>query len=133
MFGAPISTPIESFYLETNSIPIRFILMGRRLMYLWTILSRDDSDLVKKVYNTQKLLPIKNDWESQVKQDLQACKIMLSDDDIKNMKKFTFKSLVKSRIKNLSNEYLISFTFKIFARDYSGEYILQKFLFIFNV
>ena len=48
VFGAPISTLIESFYLETNSIPIRFILMGRRLMYLWTILSRDDSDLVKK-------------------------------------------------------------------------------------
>ena len=62
VFGSPISTPIESFYIETNSISIRHIIMGRRLMYYWNILQKDDSELLKKVYNSQKLLPVKNDW-----------------------------------------------------------------------
>ena len=43
---------------------------------------------------------------------------MLSDDDIKNMKKYAFKSLVKSRIKNLSNEYLMSLKRKHSKCDY---------------
>ena len=38
VFGAPISTPIESFFIETNTIPIRYILMGRRLMYYWNLM-----------------------------------------------------------------------------------------------
>ena len=43
-FDCTISTPVESYYLETSELPVRFILMGRRLMYLWTILHKSDID-----------------------------------------------------------------------------------------
>ena len=61
VFDCPVSTPIESFYLETSTIPIRFILMGRRLIYLWTLLQKSEKELAKQVYNTQKLFPVKKD------------------------------------------------------------------------
>lgn len=36
IFECPQGTPLEAFFLETSTIPFRFILQGRRLMYLWT-------------------------------------------------------------------------------------------------
>ena len=51
VFQVPNGTAIEAFYLETSAIPIRHILIGRRLLYLWDILSRNESELVRKVFN----------------------------------------------------------------------------------
>ena len=108
VFGSPISTPTESFYIETNSVAIRHIIMGRRLMYYWNILQKNDSELVKKVYNIQKKVPVKSDWALQIQNDLVACDITLSEEEIKSMKKERFKNLVKQKIRNLSKQYLIS-------------------------
>ena len=49
VFQTPRSTSIAAYSLETGAIPIRFILKGGRLMNLWTILQKDDEDLVSKV------------------------------------------------------------------------------------
>ena len=102
-----VTTPIESYYIETNTTPIRHILMARRLMYYWTLLNKDDSELAKKVLETQQLLSSKNDWVLQLQNDLKECRIELSEAEIKRMKKEQFKSLVEKRIKTLSMEYLI--------------------------
>ena len=98
VFGSLVSTPTESYFIETNTIPIRFILMSRRLMYYWNILQKDDTELVKKFFRTQKLIVSKNDWILQLNIDLDLCNITISEEKIKNMKKETFKSLVKSKI-----------------------------------
>ena len=62
VFAVPVSTPIEAFYIELNVLPLRFIIIGRRLLYYWNILHKSDSELVKQVCLTQKLKPVKNDW-----------------------------------------------------------------------
>ena len=108
VFSSIISTPIESYFIETNTIPIRHIIMARRLMYYWNLLQKDDTELVKKVFLTQRSLPTKNDWVSQLESDLKECRITLSEVEIKNMKKETFKTLVKKHIKNIAKEYLIN-------------------------
>ena len=108
VFGAMISTPIESYYIETNTIPIRHIIMGRRLMYYWTILKKDETEVVKKVLKCQTLLPSKNDWILQLQNDLEECGIELSEENIKNMKKEKFKNLVLKKIKTLAKEYLLT-------------------------
>ena len=77
-------------------------------MYYWNILQKNDSELVKKVYNIQKKVPVKNDWALQIQKDLAACDITLSEVEIKSMKKERFKNLVKQKIRNLSTQYLIS-------------------------
>ena len=106
VFDCPVSTPIESYYLETSSLPVRFILMGRRLMYLWTILHKNDSELVRKVFDTQKQLPVKNDWVLQVEEDMHKCKLELTEEDIASMKQDKFRKMVNNGIQQLSEEYL---------------------------
>ena len=47
IFATPQSTLSAAFYLETGAVPIRFILKGRRLMFLWTILQKGKHELVR--------------------------------------------------------------------------------------
>ena len=67
--------------------------MGRRLMYYWTILQKDETEVAKKVLKCQTLLPSKNDWILQLQNDLEECGIELSEENIKNMKKTNLKIL----------------------------------------
>ena len=87
ILNARSSTATEAFYLETGLLPIRFIIIARRLMYYWNILQKSDSELVKQVFNAQKILPLKNDWILQIEDDLKFCDIQLSETEITCMKK----------------------------------------------
>ena len=50
--------PLEFLYLESGAIPVRFILSGRRINYLKTILNRDPEELIRRIYEAQLLNPI---------------------------------------------------------------------------
>ena len=58
--------------------------------------------------------PDKNgsDWVSQVRQDLIACEIFHTEEEIKKMSKFKFKKLVNSRIKLNCRSYLTELQMK---------------------
>jgi hypothetical protein len=114
LFDTEMCTPIEGFYIETSTIPFRFILQGRRIMYYWTILRKSESELVRQVFNAQQEFPDKNgsDWVSQVRQDLIACEIFHTEDEIRNMSKYKFKKLVNSRIKLNCQTYLTELQMK---------------------
>ena len=45
-----LSTPIISYFIQNNSILIRFIVKCCRIMYYWNIIQRDESELVRKVF-----------------------------------------------------------------------------------
>ena len=92
LFDSPVSTAIESFFLETGAIPIRFTIIARRLLFYWTILNKQDSELVKQVYNIKKIQPVKNDWCLTVAEDLKNLNIELSEEEISKMKKRKFKT-----------------------------------------
>ena len=112
VFQCPVTTPTEVFFLETNTISIRHVIMARRIMYFWNILQMDNKELVKKVFIAQKLSPCKDDWIHQLREDLKECLINLSENDIKDMKKPTFRKLVNERIKDVSVKYLLSLKIK---------------------
>ena len=46
-------TPKEALYLETGAKPIRFIVKSRRLGYLHHLLTRNESELISKVFYAQ--------------------------------------------------------------------------------
>ena len=106
IFNSPLSTPTESFYIETNSLPLRFIVIARRLLFYWNIVNKSESELIKQVYLAQKLMPSTNDWCQTIQQDLKQLNINNSESEIAQMKKQTFKALVSRKIRELSNEYL---------------------------
>ena len=108
IFNCVSTTPIEAYYLETHSLPLRFVIIARRLMYYWTILTKPETELVHQVFKTQKLSPVKNDWCLQIEDDLRYCNIDLSECEIKAMKKTKFKSIVSSRIFEAAEQYLLS-------------------------
>ena len=89
-------TPKEALYLETGLLPIEFVAMQRRLMYLHNILKKSENELIRKVYETQKSLPTKNDWYQQILEDKDKLGLILSDKEISNMSKDTFKTFVLS-------------------------------------
>ena len=63
-------TPLYLLYLETGTIPIRYIIKQRRLSYLRNILKRNNNELIKRVYDAQKRRPVKDDWFVTVSDDL---------------------------------------------------------------
>ena len=60
LFDAEAGTPVESFYIETSTLPIRQILMGRKSMYYHTLLRKSESEFVKRVFMAQDKFPSKN-------------------------------------------------------------------------
>ena len=67
---AHTKTPKEFLYLETGSIPLKWVISQRRLNYLKHILNRDSDELIKKVYLAQKEKPTRGDFVKLVENDL---------------------------------------------------------------
>ena len=99
-------TPVAALYLELGCIPLRYIWASRRIMYLHTILTRNDSEVTKKIYEAQKINPNKGDFAKLVKVDLERIKLNNTEDEIKAMKKGELKSIVKRKVREAALEYL---------------------------
>ena len=106
VFNCVSSTAIEAFYLEANVLPFRHIIIARRLMFYWSILHKSESELVRKVFHTQKLSPVKNDWCVQIQSDLEQCGIALTELEISSMTRYRFKSLVRTKVNELARDHL---------------------------
>ena len=99
LFKAEMGTPIESLFIETSTIPLRFVLKGRKIMYYWTLLRKSESELVKCVFLALQKFSTKNDWFQQVRAEMAACGINYSDEEISAMSKFKFKKIVDKKSK----------------------------------
>ena len=91
-------TPKEAFFLETGLLHIKFVAIKRRLMYLHTILSKPETELIRKVYQVQKSLPTSKDWFEIVSEDRKNLEINLSDEQISGMKKEKFRLVVTKSV-----------------------------------
>jgi hypothetical protein len=91
-------TEKEAFYLETGLLEIKYIILKRKLMYLWHLLHTNSKELIKKVYDTQKLIPTKGDWVETVNKERQELNIAESDEEIAKMSKDRFNTIVTKAI-----------------------------------
>ena len=105
-------TAKEAFYLETGKILIRIIIQVRRLMYWWHINNQEETSLVKKCYNGQRLKPVKKDWVHTINKDKKDFNISLQDEDLKTIKKERFRKYLKKEAINLTLKYLNSLKIK---------------------
>ena len=62
LLSAHAQIPNEFLYLETGILSVSFVILSRRLNYLKEIHSREDHELLKRVYTKQKINPVKGDW-----------------------------------------------------------------------
>ena len=107
VLNAHSKTAIEALYLETGTLPIRFIIMARRLMFYWSILQKSDDELARQVFDAQKLAPLKNDWICQIEDDLKCCDIYFTENEISQMKRTKFKSIVNEGVREAARKYLL--------------------------
>ena len=55
IFKSHSKTSIEFLHLETGTKPISYIIASRRLNYLYNIINMPDDELIKRVYEAQKI------------------------------------------------------------------------------
>ena len=77
--------PIQKFqkkalYLETGEIPLNYTWASRRLMFLQSILKRDDKGLTRLVYETQKKEPLKGDFVKLIEEDAQLINFVIDEE-----------------------------------------------------
>ena len=108
ILGCPSKTPKELLYLETGTIPVRYIIMGRRLNYLWYLLNEEEDALIRRFLQAQIDSPIKGDWILTVRENLAHLDINMSLEEICATSKNAFKVIVKEALQKKSLEYLQS-------------------------
>ena len=64
-------------------------------MYLYHLLHRDESELIRKIYESQKLQINKGDWVKIIQEEKSKYNIMVEDKEIAAMSRDRFKSIVK--------------------------------------
>ena len=75
-------------------------------MYLYHILSKPTSEMIRRVYEVQKQIFTKNDWYSLVQDNKNELGIQLSDEEISKISKERFRSLVQTAIAKRAMVYL---------------------------
>ena len=108
ILGAHPKIPLEALYLETKSIPIRFIIASRRILYLHTILQKDENEILSKIYKAQKMKPSPGDFVNLVKNDCENIGLNMTEDEIRKIPKQRFKRIVKLKINNAAFSFLKS-------------------------
>ena len=94
-------TPTDFLYLETGTLPIRWIIPQRRINYLKHILSRNESELIRKVFTAQKANPNQGDFIKLVEADLK--KFELTYDEVASMElsKMKLKKMLRRSAEKL--------------------------------
>ena len=106
LLGLPITTPTAAVMFESRAPYTSIRVINRQLMYLHTLLRRDEQDWYKK-----NLLSITRDgvgWGKYIPQILKECDITLSFDEIKNKKKNEWRQIVNKAMMQLNHQKLLS-------------------------
>ena len=119
---------IVCLYLESGQLPLRFVLMSRRLSFLKYILHEPEDSLIRRFFEAQAQNPIKNDWVSQVKLDLEQ--LSMTMDAVVTTPKYVFKKMLKEKVKVAAFKYLTEIKLtKSKAKNLSYDCLsLQKYL-----
>jgi hypothetical protein len=85
--------------LELGVIPVRYVIMKKRLSFLNYILNENINSTIRKVYDTLKHDSRKGDFCYLVKKDMDDCKIEITEEEIKNYSKRTWKVFISKKVK----------------------------------
>ena len=112
ILDAPVSSCVESLYLELGVIPIHILLKARRINYFHYLVNLDPEEMLYKFFETQYNHPIKDDWTLQVIQDLDDFGIPGSFKYMKSKSTNAFKRQVKIKSKEYALNYLLGLKVK---------------------
>ena len=108
LLSLPSKTPVKMLYLLTGSVPKKFVVPRRRLVYLHHILNQEENSLLGTFFEHQHQTRKPKDWATQVIKDMEKFEITLTLDEIRKMPEASWKSLVKGKSTENALKYLNS-------------------------
>ena len=93
--------------LELGIIPIKFVLKLRRLNFLHYILNEDTDSMISQVYHTMKEDSKKGDYIGLINKDKLELGINLTDSEIKDLPRSSWKRYIKETVTSASLLYLV--------------------------
>ena len=108
VLSASVSAPLESLHLELGTTPLKYILKGRRIMFLHYLVSQKEEEMLSKFFHVQWKNPVRHDWTETVKSDLHELGLNFGLSQIKEFKKEQFAMKVKKASKDAAFKELIT-------------------------
>ena len=102
----PTSTTDVICYRELGVLPIEYEIDIRRLTFLHHIVTLDEHDPVRVVYQQQSTFEYEGNWHNDIKEILERYSIGESEEEIKDMKKEKWKRLVKGKVEDYAVEQI---------------------------
>ena len=131
ILGAQAKVTVETLYQETGAMSVRNVISVRRMLYLKTILDREDHEITKKVYVAMKNNTFKGDWYNLITEDFAKIGLEIDEETIMATDKDTFKKLIKTSVWNVFFQELetkkLTHT-KVRNIIYSGSRVPEKYL-----
>jgi hypothetical protein len=98
---APRSTPNVAVYVELGVMPIEYEIHIRQLNFLHHVLSFDENDPVKKVYNQTKRYKHEENWPQEIRGLLKKYQLEEDENLIRNTGKEVWKQTVFNEVTSL--------------------------------
>jgi hypothetical protein len=108
ILNAPISSCIEGLYLELGLIPISIILKARRISYFHYLVNLDEKEMLYQFFEAQYKYPSKDDWTTQVVEDLKDFEIPEDFKFMRSKSKPAFSRMLKIKTKEFALAHLLS-------------------------
>ena len=93
-------------FLELGVLPIEYEIHQKQISFVHHIMNLDEDDPVKKVWRNQTILPPHRNWWSDVRGLMERYSIQLTEEEIVDMSKETFKKKIKKAIRVYAFEKL---------------------------
>ena len=107
ILGCSRQVPSELLYLSLGILPIRYLIMIRRIMYLHHILQqRNCQTLLYQFFEAQCNVPKNKDWVTQVKSDLTEIEMTQDFNKIEFLTENKLQKIVKEKVKKIAFIFL---------------------------
>ena len=93
--------------LELGVIPVKFVVMQKRMNFLHYILNEDINSMIRQVFDALREDSRKGDFISLTKKDKIDLQIDKTDEEIADMTKGTWKKYVKEMVKSAAFKSLV--------------------------
>ena len=109
LIGGGHSKCPKAFYsLEFGTLMIRHVVMIKILIYHHHIITRDDSEFIKKVYMKQKENPLKGDWVQLIQKDFEFIEEDWNDFHIRSIPKDIYIKNIKEKVQRAAFKNYLS-------------------------
>ena len=94
--------------LELGITPVKFVIMGRRVNFLYYILNESTESIINQVYAALKEDSRRGDFNHLVPKKVLDLNIDMTGNEIKLSPKWQWKKYVKERVKSAALAFLIN-------------------------